>query len=269
MDDELAPQADQSGDATRQRIERARALQNAARLSAIAGIVYAVLFIVSMWLLTDVPRSGSSEREFVDYYQSDQSNVVSLVALYLMPFSGIAFLWFIVTLRMWIATRAERKVSVLLSNIQLVSGVIFLALSFCAAAALSVVAVASDLGDGTLAPVVALEFPQFGSSLFFVFAIRMGAMFVFTTTNIGRASKIMPTWFVLVGLAVGLVMLLSASFNRGLIVVFPAWVLVLCILILVHARQAARHPTEFGSHGGEALRPAPEQATSDIPGSGS
>jgi hypothetical protein len=205
-----------------------------------AGIAYALLFLISFWLLTDVPGAGSTTQEIVAFYQSDDSNVVTVVALYLFPFAGIAFLWFIVSLRMWISFRVDRPVSMLFSNIQLCSGIVFLCLFFASAAALSVNAVGSDLGGGTIDPLMAAEFPEFGNSLFFVFAIRMGAMFVFTTTNIGRASKILPNWFAAVGLVVGLVMLLSASFNRGLILVFPVWVLVLCVLILMHARTARR-----------------------------
>lgn len=219
---------------------RARELYNAARFTAIAGIVYAVLFIASFWLMTDVPGAGSPPQEVADFYQSDASRVVTFVALYLVPFAGIAFLWFVVTLRMWISFRATRPVSVLFSNVQLVSGIVFLGLFFASAAALSVNAVGADLGETEVVPGLATEFPQFGSSLFFVFATRMGAMFVFTTTNIGRVSKILPNWFAATGLVVGLLMLLSASFNRALIVVFPAWVLVLCMLILLHARNVER-----------------------------
>jgi hypothetical protein len=240
VDDDFPPPQEPKG-AVELRIERARGLQNAARFTAIAGIVYAVLFIASFWLMADVPKPGASSQEIVDYYESGESNAVSLVALYLMPFSGIAFLWFIVSLRMWISSRVEHRISVLFSNIQLVSGIVFLALLFASAAALSVAALAMDVGGDGLSPINAAEFPQYGSSLFFVFAMRMGAMFVFTTMNIGRASKILPTWFVIVGVAVGLLMLLTASFNRALVLVFPMWVLILCLLILLHARRVAKH----------------------------
>jgi hypothetical protein len=161
---------------------------------------------------------------------------VTIVSLYLMPFAGIAFTWFIVVLRMWISSRVVRPVDALLSNIQLVSGIVFLTLFFASGAALSMSAVAAELGDSPVIPVLAREFPQYGSSLFFVFAIRMGAMFVVTTTNIARTARILPPWFTIAGFLVGVVMLLSASFNRAMIVVFPIWVFVLCVLILRHAR---------------------------------
>ena len=249
-------------------LARVRQLWNAARFTAIAGITYALLFLLSFWLMTDVPGAGSSPQEIIAYYNSDESNVVTVVALYLFPFAGIAFLWFVVTLRMWISFRADRPVSVLFSNIQLFSGIVFLCLFFASAAALSVVAVGSDIGGVEVDPFVATEFPKFGSSLFFVFATRMGAMFVFTTTNIGRGSRIMPNWFVAVGIAVGLVMLLSASFNRALILVFPLWVLVLCLLILWHARSARQQLEARVSNSDEATAaPAsPDDESGTAPG---
>lgn len=125
----------------------------------------------------------------------------------------------------------------LLSVVQLVSGVIYLALFFAAAASMSVNAVAIDLGGVDPDGEFDREFSLFGNALFFVFAIRMGAMFVTVTTTIGRRYGILPRWFVIIGYAVGLLMLLTASFSRALIVVFPLWTLVLCILILVHARS--------------------------------
>ena len=218
---------------------RIHRMHNAARFTAIAGIAYAVLFLVSFWLLTGVPRGDATQQEVMDYYESESTTVINLVALYLMPFSGIAFLWFIVTLRMWISNRVVHPVSTLFSNIQLVSGIVYLSLLFGAAAALSVTAIAVDRGIESENVLTGLEFQQFGGSLFFVFSSRMGAMFVFTTTNIGRAHKIFPTWFVVIGLVVGFSMLLTASFNRALIVVFPLWVATVCILILLHARKRA------------------------------
>jgi hypothetical protein len=211
----------------------------AAKLTAIAGLVYAVLFIVSLLLLTQVPLGNASDEEILAFYASEQRNIVILVALYLVPFAGIAFLWFIVVLRMWISSRVVRPVDALFSNIQLASGIIFLCLLFAAAAALSMTAVASELAGAPIDPVQAREFPRYGGSLFFVFATRMGAMFVFTTTNIARMSRILPPWFTVVGVVVGLFMLLSASFNRAMILVFPLWVLLLCLLILAHARSVS------------------------------
>ncbi len=47
----------------------------------------------------------------------------------------------------------------------------------------------------------------------------------------------MPRWFILSGFAVGLFLLLSASLSPFLILVFPIWVLVLSVLLLLRARS--------------------------------
>jgi hypothetical protein len=48
-------------------------------------------------------------------------------------------------------------------------------------------------------------------------------------------------------LLVGLFLLLSATFNRALVLVFPLWLLVLCALLLARARRLVHE---------DALRPA-------------
>jgi hypothetical protein len=156
-----------------------------------------------------------------------------------MPFSGIAFIWFIVSLRMWISS-SSRRVNELLSNVQLVSGIIFTTLFFGTAASIAVIAASIEFADSTVNPDLARQFPQFGASLFFVFGMRMAAMFVFTTTNIGRHAGILPRWFVLIGFAVGLFLLLSATFTVWLALVFPVWVLVLSMILFDRARRIPR-----------------------------
>ncbi len=153
-----------------------------------------------------------------------------------MPFAGIAFVWFIVSLRTWISASSPRQ-NVLFSNLQLVSGVIFTALFFASAAATSITAASVQYADSTIDPIVARQFPQYGSVLVLVFAVRMAALFVFATTNMGRVSGIMPKWLIYLGYAVGVFLLLSVSFTSLLVNVFPMWVLVLCAYLIYRARQ--------------------------------
>jgi hypothetical protein len=60
---------------------------------------------------------------------------------------------------------------------------------------------------------------------------------VFATSNIARANRVLPRWFTLLGFAVGIFMLLSASFTPVLILVFPGWLLILSVLLLLRARH--------------------------------
>ncbi len=214
----------------------ARSLRNAAYLTAAVGTVHALLFLLSFWLLSGRPAPDASDAEIVRYYSSESSRRSILVGLYIMPFSGIAFIWFIVALRMWISS-STRRVNELLSLMQLVSGIIFTTLFFGTAASISVIAASVEFSNSQIDPSLARQFPEFGASLFFVFGMRMAAMFVFTTTNIGRHAGILPRWFVITGFIVGLFLLLSATFTVWLAVVFPVWVFVLSMILFGRARK--------------------------------
>lgn len=210
-------------------------LRRAAWLTAGSGIIFSILAMIS---LVTVPNPDN------DYLASQiqpGDSATRFVALYIFPIAGISFIWFIVSLRMWIPARTEKRVNALLSNVQLVSGIVFLVLFFTSAAALSVSSVFVSDEAGKVYTVSSIGFPQYGNSLFFVFASRMGAMFVFSTSGIARETEVLPKWFVWIGYVVGLFMLLSSSFNQALFFVFPVWTLVLCILVLVHFSHVYRH----------------------------
>ena len=211
---------------------RAHSLRRAAYLTAGVGSVHALLFVLSYWLLLGTPDATASATMRGEIIQRR----VTLAGLYLMPFAGIAFIWFIVALRMWISGH-QRPENVLLSNVQLVSGILYVALFFAAGGSAATAAASVEFAHATIDPVVAVQFPRYALTLLFVFAVRMAAMFVFTTSNIGRTTGVLPRWFSLAGLVVGLFMLLSATFSRVLVLIFPVWVLVLCAMLFNRARR--------------------------------
>ena len=139
-------------------------------------------------LKTQTPGVAASDEELIAFYQDpDQRRIAVAAGLYLIPFAGIAFIWFFVALRMWISASAPRS-NVMLSNVQLVSGIIYTTLILAAGGAMSVPAVTVDLSKEAFDPLLARQLPQYGASLLLVFAMRMAAMFVLTTTNLGRLS---------------------------------------------------------------------------------
>lgn len=211
-------------------------LRQAAYLTIAVGVAFAILYILSYALLTTTPGPAATDAEIIEFYSSGRQRRLILVGLYVMPFSGIAFLWFIVALRMWIA-RSARSINMLFSNIQLASGIIFIALLFTASAASAATAASAEFASGPVDPMIARQLPQLSSTILIVFAMRLAAMFVFTTSSIGRSATILPFWFVIMGYAVGLFLLLSATFSPVLALVFPLWILVLCVVLMQRARN--------------------------------
>jgi hypothetical protein len=218
--------------------QQGRSMRRAAYLAIALGATHAVLFLLSYWLLSSGPGVRATSAQIVAFYHSGGHRRVILAGLYLMPFAGIAFIWFIVELRMWV-TGHVRGENVLLSNVQLVSGIIYVALFFATAAASSALAASVEYSSAPIDTSIAREFPQFGYALLYVFAMRMAAMFVMTTSKIGRGAGVLPRWFVWLGFAVGLFLLLSATFSPALVLVFPLWLLVLCGLLFQRVRMTA------------------------------
>jgi hypothetical protein len=233
---EMGSAASERADQPDESVVRGASIRRAAFLTATVGIIHALLFILSFLLVSHIPTARASDDALTAFYASGRQRLLNLVGLYLMPFAGIAFIWFIVALRMWISGHRRRE-NILLSNIQLVSGILFVALFFVTGAAYAAAAASMQFANATVSPTVVRQLPLFGSTLIFVFAMRMAAMFVFTTTNIGRTAAILPRWFALLSYALGLFLLLSATFSRWLAIDFPVWMLMLCVLILVRARR--------------------------------
>jgi hypothetical protein len=204
-----------------------RSLRQAAYLTAGMGIVHAVLLLLSFWILRSMPGPGAAEATLQAFYGGADRRRVLAVGLYLLPFAAIAFVWFIVALRMWIGSHG-RPEQALFSNIQLVSGILFIALLLEAAAAYSIDAAVVEFSNGSLSPALARQFPQLGRVLGLVLAMRLAAMFVIATSSIGRHTAVLPAWFIWLGYVVGAFLLLAATLSAVLILVFPIWVLTLC-----------------------------------------
>jgi hypothetical protein len=219
-----------------------RSLRQAAYLTAGMGIVHAVLLLLSFWILRTMPGPGAAEATLKAFYGGADRRRVLAVGLYLLPFAAIAFVWFIVALRMWVGSHG-RPEQTLFSNIQLVSGILFIALLLEAAAAYSIDAAVVEFSNGSLNPALARQFPQLGRVLGLVLAMRLAAMFVIATSSIGRHTRVLPAWFIWLGYVVGAFLLLAATLSAVLILVFPLWVLTLCVLLLVRARHLPHDAT--------------------------
>ena len=226
-------------------------VRRAGIITAAVGIAHAVLLLTAFWLVRSRgPGLNPTDAEIALFYSDSGNRRTMIVAgLYLVPFSGIAFIWFIVALRMWTSGTVKR-INVLLSNVQFAAGIVYVTLILVAGAAYSLVAATYELSDASLSPSVVREFPRFGSILFLTLAMRMAAMVVFTTSGIGRSTGILPRWFGVVGFVVGVALLLSGSLSPLLIVVFPTWLTTLSIILLLRARQVPKDqflPPQAGS----------------------
>lgn len=213
-------------------------LRRSATITAAAGIVHSVLLMLAFGLYSfRVPKVDASDAELAAFYANpDDRRVILIAGLYLIPFAGIAFIWFTISLRMWL-TGSVRRLTPLLANLMLVCGVIYVSLLFCAGASLAVTATIAEFTSAGIEPSLARLFPQYGTTILLVFAMRMAAMTVFAMSTIGRSSGVLPKWFAYLGYVLGLALLLTASLNNYLVILFPSWILIFCLILLDKARR--------------------------------
>ena len=199
------------------------------RAAGAAGLVFSVLFIVSMLLIRERPAPGSSAAQIADYYLRHDSGRVALVGVYLVPFAGIAFLWFIAAIRSHLGEREDR----FFATVFLGSGLLFVGMLFAASACAGALLVSVKFLDQP--PPDAQTFllsRALGFAFLFIFAVRAAAIFMLVASTIALRTGFLPRWLIVAGYLGGLVFLLSVTYVESLVLIFPAWVIAVSVVIL-------------------------------------
>lgn len=198
----------------------------APRAAAIAGILFSVLLITSFVLLRfSVPADPLEAGAWL----RTRANTVAL-ALNLVPFAGIAFLWFMGVLRDRLGEREDR----FFATVFLGSGLLFLAMLFFSAAVAGGIIIAyvaapdSLLGSATFTFARAITF-----EIMNVYAIKMAGVFIIATSTLALRTGFIARWIAFLGYAVAVLLLLSSRYIEGILMVFPLWVLLVSLHILV------------------------------------
>ena len=199
------------------------------RAAAIAGIVFGVLLITAMVMARIALEEGSLESLEND---AGRRRLIRF-SLNLVPFAGIAFLWFIGVIREQIGVVEDR----LFSTVFLGSGLLFLAMMF------SGTVTSTSLLEMLAGRTPNIDIWAYGRSstqvLISVYAMRMAAVFTLSVSTLGLRTSAIPRWVSFLGYAVALVLLVAAGEHKWTQLVFPAWVLLLSVVILV-TRPAIR-----------------------------
>jgi hypothetical protein len=196
--------------------------------AAVAGIIFAVILGVVILLLRSVVPAAPAE---LGTWSEDlgRRDTVNL-ALSLIPFAGIAFLWFIAVLRAQVGSQEDRFIG----TVFLGSGLVFVAMMFAAAAALKAVLTVQDAGVALPSETRAFGW-ALGAALLGTFGTRMAAVFVATAATAGRRSGAIPKWIAYLGYLAAVLLLLTPPLPAFVQFLFPAWVLVLSGYLLTGA----------------------------------
>jgi hypothetical protein len=204
------------------------------RAAALAGILFTVLFTSTVVLLRlSVPADPADAGTWL----GERAGTVSL-ALSLLPFAGIAFLWFMGV----VPDRMGYLEDQFLSTVFFGSGLLFLAMTFVSAA----------LAGGVLAT-YALESSKLITSGMYtlvrtvmyritnVYAVKMAGVFMISLGTIWVRTRLMPRWLAFFTYASALGLLLSIASSLWVTLIFPAWVCTVSVYILVTNLRSPSH----------------------------
>jgi hypothetical protein len=208
----------------------------APRAAGVAGIVFSALFVTSTLLLRRHPPAGASFEELKAFYSTGDGRYVNLVGLYLAPFAGIAFLWFVAVARKHISRQSD----LFFDTVFLGSGLLFVAMLFSAAAAAGAIAAGIRFNNGHPPTAGGLELARaLAYALLFTFGVKAAGVFMTVASTIGLRTGRLPRWFVLPSWALAAVLLFSVAFYALIVLVFPVWVTALSVLVLIRGGDAA------------------------------
>jgi hypothetical protein len=207
--------------------------------AGVAGILFAVLFTLALLLLRTQPLLTAGDAGIAEVFASGGDTPAIIGGLYFAPFAGIAFLWFIAVIRDQIGEREDR----FFATVFLGSGLIFVTLVFVASAiATSFLVSVNYLGQPPPTRVDVANSRALSYTVLFVFATRVGAVFLISTATISLRSGAFPRWLAIAGYVVAAALLIGVVFLDWIILVLPLWVAVISIYIVRRERTRRRTP---------------------------
>jgi hypothetical protein len=197
------------------------------RSAAIAGIIFSILMTTGMVLIYDITRNVPKNitKEWLEVWSDTTS-----VAITLVPFAGIAFLWFTGVIRDRLGEHEDQ----LFATIFLSSGIITVVLFFVWAAIFAALMTTTSLAAVGLADD---DVYIFGFALMNRivgdYTLRMAGVYMMAIGTLWTRSGIMPRWLTIITYVLALGYLLAAGWAKEARFIFPVWVLVVSVYILV------------------------------------
>jgi hypothetical protein len=207
------------------------------RAAAISGIIFGVLSITTYLILNlYVPALEDDSGEWLTTHM----NAVSF-ALALIPFAGIAFLWFMGVARDLVGMLEDRFFSTLFLG----SGFLYLGLVFSGGVMAGGLILAYRLDPSNLTEG---DIFLFARAVIFrintVYMIRMAGMFMIVQATIWMRTQVMPRWAVVITYILALIQLFGINLSLWITEVFPIWVLLISTYLLILTYRSSELPEE-------------------------
>jgi hypothetical protein len=204
------------------------------RSAAYAGGIFALLMILS--LLTIHFALPAKPADNADRLLTSPERQFLLVGLGLVPFAGVAFLWFIGVLRDRIGEREDK----FFATVFLGSGVLFVAVLLVAEALTTamVLSVNPSGQSGAVITPVWWEFTRNLSGQLLQAALQMAGVFTTATSTLLLRTGAAPRWLAWTGAVLSVILILGVFFSAWPGLLFPIWILALSISVLIEVQRS-------------------------------
>jgi hypothetical protein len=204
------------------------------RSAAWAGIVFAVLSfasLVAIYLATPHKPADSA-----DLLLSSPKRELLLIGLSLLPFAAVAFLWFVGVIRERIGEHEDK----FFGTAFLGSGLLFVGMLLVAEAVTTgmVVNLHGTAQTMSVTPPDWWATTRSISGELLKAALQMAGVFTTATATLLWRTGAAPRWLTLSGTIVSILLFFSLYIFAWIGLLFPIWILVLSVYILLAARSS-------------------------------
>ena len=210
---------------------------NTPRAAAIAGIIYSLLMLTVFVMTRDFIEINpdSLDTEWVDTWAGTASLAITMVS-----FAGLAFLWFTGVMRDRLGDQEDQ----FFATIFLSSGVILVLLYFIWAAILSAIL----RTEVSITAKVASHLYIFAFTLLNEiggnYALRVASIYMFSICTLWTKTGLMPRWLTILTYILAFGFLFTAQSIKEAQYIFPAWVLLVSVYILYLNYLGKRQPPD-------------------------
>jgi hypothetical protein len=202
--------------------------------AGIAGLLFAIMYTAALVLLRNDILYTADDAELVRLFARGEDFPAVIGGLYLAPFAGVMFLWFVAVIRDQIGDREDRFFATVFFG----SGILFVGLLFVASAIASAPSVGVrylDQPPPSAAMIDAMR--SMAYTITFAFENRAAGVFLIATATIGLKTGVFPRWFSGLSYLVGAVLLIAVTFLDVAILALPVWVAFVSLFILLRERR--------------------------------
>jgi hypothetical protein len=202
------------------------------RWSPLAGIAFAVLFLVALGVSADGP--GDTPAEISDWYADEGNRGSAFLAFFLLAGAALCFLWFLGALR-GVLVRAEGDPG-RWTALGFGAGVASATLLMAAASLYVTPAATAGQDDFPFDPSTANAFANAGFTVL-VCSVMSGALLVLAASIVAYRTGLLPRWLALAGFVVAPLLLFAIFFLP--LFVWLAWVLTISLVLVLRTARVA------------------------------